>query len=270
MRSKGTLMPNGALVLGASAIRVKVRRTNGRPPVMQVLVQDVCLPKGIEFPAGSTCVLEANRPHVGAADRITLGPASALPQVCPDWRDLRLMPVDDGFGSTKFRFKVVGPDRRVLAVAEDVRVGEDGGKGEKVALIQPTIRDHRQMVSGPIEVDPEWEGTVPALVLVSSGMRDARARIEANDPEMLGVIAASAIPQIMTRLFVEMDSDGAGDARRSWLDLMQSLGVPEDRIARLHADDGDVAARCRESREVARILTGEFIAKMTTHNHAQG
>lgn len=259
MNEKGTLMPDGGLLLAGSAIAIKARRTQGKSPVMQVLIQDVKMPRGLSFPEGAYCVLEASRTRSGNIDRIEVGRASDLPAVCPDWIDLPMMPVDEEFlSATRFRFKVVGADRRVLAVAEGLRCGGDGSESE-ATLLDFRVLPHASLGGLLADISPEWDGKGPVPVRISNRVPNAEARLERDDFELYGLVLSTAVPQILMRLFVEFDESCAAEGRALWGELMRGFGISKECVERLSDASVEIADKVRFITEVSRELTGHVL-----------
>jgi hypothetical protein len=255
-------MPNGAEILPASTVRVKLRVTKGRPPVLQFLLHEIRL-DAADFPPGARCVLEASRNLLGSFERIDLGPASALPNLCHDWRDLRLLPVTD-FEATSFHFRVIGADHRNLALAENVRATRGEGDGDETDLLSPSIQDARRMGGVLVDVSPEWDGSLPVPIRVSTSVHKAQERLEEGDPELVGMVCSAAVPQLLTRLYVEFGNAEAEEARVAWAELLRRWGYPAEIVARLDDDNTDPAEKCREVMDLSRFLTGRFMETVTS------
>jgi hypothetical protein len=243
-------------------LRVKLRTTKGRPPVLQFLLHEIRL-DAADFPPGARCVLEASRTVLGFFERIDLGPASALPNLSPDWQDLRSLPVTD-FEETAFHFRVIGADHRNLAVAENVRASRSEGDGDETDLLAPSIRDAKRMGGVSVDVSPEWDGSLPVPIRISSGIDRAQERLESGDPELVGMVCSAAVPQLLTRLYFEFGEVEVEEARMAWGALLRRWGYPSDVVALLNDDSADPSDRCREIMSLSRFLQGRFMETVTS------
>ena len=255
MWSKGTLMPDGGIVIPASSVKLKARSAkNGS--VLQIMLQDLSLPD-CEFPPGSACFLEATVTDEGLHERVLLGEAKGSLRISPEWRDFRGMPVRE-LERIRFTLLVVGPfpDCRILAFAENVRIRDDDR--DKIKLLAPKVKPASEMEGAYISLVDGWDGTFPVTVWVSSAVHKAEKRILDSDPELMGIILSAALPQILARLYVEFIAEERHEGVGQFSGFLLASEVPPETVSALRDPNTPADVRCRDAMALSRHLTALF------------
>lgn len=187
--------------IAQSSIRIALKRDSDG-----VLAFDPAIDVGaVTAPPDARVFIEAW--HRTSYMRFDLGTVAAL--TIP--ADRRLVDIEGT--SVRFRIKVVGPDHRILAVADDIRVSDrPPGEGTNSPLLPVQFNDALDQQAWRIAFEPD----LPVLELNSRIANiDAIAK---DDSLFFALVYPAAVREILTRILVIEQFD-AFEATNDWWNL---------------------------------------------------